>query len=967
MGDSLTLLKGNNLWAISYMISSLKNYPVRNMGIALVLAIGITLPTSVFIWTDSGTNIAVEEFFSENLYQLSVSPKSGQSYESSQMADALNAALGSPLVERADTIASTVGILQGQSIPEWAYYDMHATNYANRLKDMRVVLVTNELLAVWSSHIPHEGQFSLNLNEVLVSEQFVEYTKQVHNLTITVGSTIDFDLLPHPGADGVSGTPYSTGMVEYKGLLVVGTYRPKTTVDLLAQALPSISRKNWDPMSLYAEPVLGQADSIMMLEERAGQAVVTDVRNRGFFSPVGLIRASTSGLMAHGAANIGKVLESLKTQLELNYSRINIKGLVFVWQLVDHVNTFLQSQILTIVVFPVLVMSLMLTVFTSETSVSRRKGEISALRSKGASFNQVFATFMWESVFLALLGLLLGVGLAILFAPLIGSSVGFLVFDLGLYALYVSHLSIPPIALVIASVIAVCLPGAYLLHVARRIDVSEVGQPTEETVDAATEAGTLSRYSLGLGCILVLLIVLPSVLNPVGPAAIGEILLATILLFVASYVGSRAMRLVTARISSGTSFLLGEKSLYMSQSLRKRKGQFIPLMVILTLTLTTTSMMLVQASSFESTVLSELGYAIGADARVESTGYSIYYNDSLMQFPGVFRITPVIETWAMVGSNTFNLEGVDAHLYSRIGVFSASSFVSGTPTEVLTELAETPQGIVISSHYSRLWDKSVGDVITVSYGSPLGTVTRPFTVVGVMNSAPGFGLAYTGDAAGVTFASQFGFQVDNEGFALVNLDLLYEEGHLEEPKFFLVDSVANSDISQFVSTVGQMRGLKVYTIETYDLASQSYSVRLFLSGIQGLTAVSLVLCASMGLASITLFLGSAVIERKQEYALFRSLGATKSQVVSMVFGEFAGSVVAAIGVSVFLGAVFGYVMSLLTFGISPFFPIVGTTLTFPVSVMAGVLMLESIALLGSTLIPAMRASSVDPAVVLRNL
>ena len=161
------------------------------------------------------------------------------------------------------------------------------------------------------------------------------------------------------------------------------------------------------------------------------------------------------------------------------------------------------------------------------------------------------------------------------------------------------------------------LPAAYLLHVARRIDVTEVGQPMTVEADEGAEEGGMRRYGTGLGITIVALMVLPIIANPVGTVAVIEILIATVLLFVASYLGSRAMRLVTARISISTNFLLGEKALYLSQSLRKRKGQFIPLLVILTLTLTTTTMMLVQTASFEQTMYSELDYAIGADMRIE--------------------------------------------------------------------------------------------------------------------------------------------------------------------------------------------------------------------------------------------------------------------------------------------------------------------------------------------------------------
>jgi len=87
----------------------------------------------------------------------------------------------------------------------------------------------------------------------------------------------------------------------------------------------------------------------------------------------------------------------------------------------------------------------------------------------------------------------------------------------------------------------------------------------------------------------------------------------------------------------------------------------------------------------------------------------------------------------------------------------------------------------------------------------------------------------------------------------------------------------------------------------------------------------------------------------------------------MVFGEFAGSVVAAIAISVFLGVVFGYAMSILTLGLSPFIPVLPEVLSFPFMMMLVVLSLESVVMLMSTYLPARRAGSTDPASVLRNL
>ena len=66
------MLKGNRLWAIGYALTSLKTFKVRNMGIALILAISVAIPTTVFAWTDTGTRLAVEDYFDNNAYQFSV-------------------------------------------------------------------------------------------------------------------------------------------------------------------------------------------------------------------------------------------------------------------------------------------------------------------------------------------------------------------------------------------------------------------------------------------------------------------------------------------------------------------------------------------------------------------------------------------------------------------------------------------------------------------------------------------------------------------------------------------------------------------------------------------------------------------------------------------------------------------------------------------------------------------------------
>jgi putative ABC transport system permease protein len=123
----------------------------------------------------------------------------------------------------------------------------------------------------------------------------------------------------------------------------------------------------------------------------------------------------------------------------------------------------------------------------------------------------------------------------------------------------------------------------------------------------------------------------------------------------------------------------------------------------------------------------------------------------------------------------------------------------------------------------------------------------------------------------------------------------------------------------------------------------------------------------MGLASIMFFLGSAVLERKQEYAVMRALGATRRQLVTMVFNEFALAVLAATIISLFLGILFGYAMSLMTIGVAPFSTSFAPVLVIPFEWLTLTMVAEVIVLILSCYLPARKAGMVNPASALRNL
>ena len=961
-------LKGNRLWPLNYALASLNNSKVRNMGIALILAISVAIPTTVFAWTDTGTQLAVEDYFADNAYQLSVQNVPGN-FDYSHLYNAQTLLQNNPYVEYMHITPSTVGILRVDGVtPEWEEYRMTATNYAFGIKDGRVISVTPEILDVWKTVFSYKGNFTLNPGQIIVSQLFCDSAYNVTHgqVDIQLGSKIGIDVLRNR-YEPVGSRPFDPLLLDrqiIRNLTVVGIYEVQRA-SVISLSFPSIQRANWDIL-LPPTGVLGLTDAVLIRQDDLGAETVSKIIKNGFFSPVGFIRGSAQGLIKANPALAAVHMLSLKSLIQESDDQLSVIGLDNIQNLQSYISTYLASQVLIILALPIMVMSLMLTVFTSETSVSQKKGEISALRAKGASFNQIFAGFIWESLILSVLGFLIGLTLTYYMSPLMGSSTGLLTFDPARFSRFQSSLVIPGQALALAGAIAMFLPAAYLVHVSRRIDVTEIGQPTTRSTYEIPEEVNIKTYAAGLGVVLVILVIVPLLITPTGQTALYLILMATLILFAASYLGSRAMRLATANASERVTRIIGEKKLYLTQSMRRRKGQFIPLLVILTLTLTTTTMMLIQTASFKDTLQNEAYYAMGTDVRVYTAPHALDWGNTFSNYDGFKASTPVIETLSYVGTEAFYLEGINASVYQEIGDFKQTSFVGASSNTILTGLEHKDDGIIISEDYETLFNVTIGDNLVIRATGSFGEIYIPFEIIGTMRSAPGFGMASTRDLLGVPYGSYFDFQPGRGGFALVNLDYLSNATGIAQTRTFFFGVTSLTEASAFVSTLNAIPYTDVYTHDTIQFGPDTVT-GLFLAGVEGLTMISYFMCAAMAISAIVLFLGSAVIEREPEYALFRAIGATRRQVVSLVFGEFAGSVFAAVLLSLFLGVVFGFTAVLLTFGISSIWPILGKVLTYPFYVMFITVTLECVTMIIACLYPARQAGNTNPAEVLRNM
>jgi ABC-type antimicrobial peptide transport system permease subunit len=959
--------KGNRAYGLSYALSALKANPSRAITLALTLSLGISLFASTMVWGDTGIFVSMYNYLDNHMYQVQVASDPGFPQALSQAETYMN---HSRFVEETYRVNSTVGLVWASNISDSWIYDIDDPVYSSGVKDCRVVFVDNEFLNKSAFEFTYEGAFALGQNEVIVSRMFIAYVEQVFDVTLQINDTIDVDLLTGDVVYSSEGNMIAAplgmlGRMRVTNLKIVGIFDLRTYDTMIERALPSYKqgRANWAITNLRY-PVLGLRDGILMSKDQIPAGSLSD---SGFFPQTMLVRFSASALAADGPRNVARNLFELTVRTEELYN-ITWSGQDKIWEIQGVVDAYVATLNLSILAFPIILLALFFSVFAADTFMAPRSVEIGVLRSKGASYSQVSSVFLWESAVIAALSVGLGILFSILFAPLIPSTSNFMSFDWNIYLFYLSH-TVVSFNTIIRAIGLIVLPSLlFILYLARKAASTEISLTLAEATEDSTEQSEAQGFTIGASIFLLLIVVVMMYILPRHPLLfLMELGMGTAAWFFIAYNGSRISRAGLARVSMRLSSILGQKNLIAAGYLRKRKGRIIPLMVVLALTMSSTIAFAVQSESLKVDLNREVTYAIGSDLRIDSTKLEFNFSQSIETYDGVSSAMPVLRTWARLGPDMLSIEALHPLDYESIGKFAPSSFRGESPNSVLAALAAVPNGIVISEYHAARWNKTVGDSLTLEMTGVGATQLVTFEVVGMVFSAPGFGYASHTDVPYSPLGAGFGFSSGYDGFALANLEFIEGAIDKHEATLFMADLTDNANRTLLLEELSGLPGVNANTPETFDLKANSLQTALFLNTIEGLFSIGFVMSLILSVFALSISLGSVVRERRKEYAIMRAIGGSKRQVVSMVFSEFSGVVIASLVLSLVLGVVFGFVMGFLVNVMSPFSRTLSASIAFPMDLLTIVLFIEILTMIIGAYLPAREASETDPAVVLRNM
>lgn len=546
--------------------------------------------------------------------------------------------------------------------------------------------------------------------------------------------------------------------------------------------------------------------------------------------------------------------------------------------------------------------------------VAQRTRELALLRAVGASRRQVLGTVMGEALATGIIGSLLG------FAAGAGLAQG-------LFALLDAFgVGLPPGALVIRSstfVIALLLGTVLTTLVALVPAIRGTSVPPVTALQAvaappAPKYGKLRHVAGGLVFVAGVAGLVVSLSGGADITVVGGAAVVTLL--GASFLAPLLTRPLLKVLGSPVAAARGIQGQLASENALRNPRRTAATASALMIGLALVAFIQIMATSFNASAEAAIDESFVGDFQIAQGGFAPPSGDP---GPALEDAVDAVDGVALATTQRFGQAQVDGE-DQFVAAFDGTELDRILALDYVTgdALAFTSGGLAVSEDIAEDADLAIGDVVPVAFADETVELT-----LGAITAASPFTGGWLIDAASVPEgALQFG-----------GMFVALEEG---------------ADAATAREGVEQV--LQAYpTLQLQDLTEVKEDISASIGQLLGLVSALLGLSVIVALFGIVNTLGLSVFERTRELGLLRAVGATRSQVRSMIRWE---AVLIAI-----LGAVFGLAIGVL------FAWIVITALTdegvlqltIPVLPLVGGMVAAALAGVVAAIIPARRASRVD--------
>lgn len=628
------------------------------------------------------------------------------------------------------------------------------------------------------------------------------------------------------------------------------------------------------------------------------------------------------------------------------------QGLIIMMQLID-----------TVLYIPAIVLSIILISLGADLALRERKFEISVLKAQGASPKQIRSMIYTEVILIALLGEAIGLSLGTFGAAMVLSTYSFMSIDFPTITNAYSSLNIKPWTILTTLVVTLGI----LFFATRKKTNNFIQQEVAiaKTVEKEKKNWFKAVYGDVLFFVVGLIGVLLTVIENTRPnASFGfavillQIFAPILLWYGGAAIVSRLSTKVPEKLDKVLVKIFKDIGVLLKGSLSRRHQNFPRMTVLLCLSVSLGVFAVIQGETGSAELIRRAEFTIGGDMRVDIIGG--YQTLSPTDFVGfedkIETIIPIYYTLFYVGSTPVVCYGVDLTEYGNNAIWHKDS-IEDYPEwkEGLQTLQNNPlRNVGVGVETARTLDIQNNTTFEFTIFNQT-KYTAEATII--VDHAPGeikdLGLGSLGEVFDFfEFDFVFTILVDKQfifNYAPYTYEITRAIINLKPE----VDPVEENLAFEFDSQFDWIVYSQSYEEELVEIR-QREGLRF---GFPGLLTINYLISLIAIVIGVSIFMFMIINQRKKEFAVLISEGASRWQLIKLVLSEVISMALFATMFGTFIGFILGYQFN-------GFFDVFSSSsfnrlLVFPPGILIATIIGSFVIIILATLIPAIIASKTN--------
>jgi len=859
--------------AFRRMWQSRRQYLIYSIGIIVT----ISVISSLTIWSVTSENLAVRDFLRDFDYEVRV-----RSYLPDRLPEIQAWLEDHPLIESVANISYNQAFFNAEDKdPMYRFFPLDNQDDPNNPVSVATLLLPpNSTIKRLKSQFNVVGNFSLELGEVLISEQQADILETIFGEKIVPGMKLNLSVCRNSFDWGVYLFQYQP--THFYNVTVKGIYRRIPSITMLQK---TFSEDFIDNSIIFLYDNLNRADKLKMLDDNGLYPVVT-------------AKCDPNKIASGGINDIIAKLVELEDQITIEQSTalpfILYSPIEELQQSYGRANTIIALMI------PVAVFGILQSLFAINIIIEKMKDELAILKERGGQIIQLLGSTLLEFSIVILISICIAGVLSFILASLI-PSLGVGRFSAENFKDFFTNIEIHLIPFLYTSLAVL---GISLVFVGYK--VNKVLPKTYSERDLAFRDNVekwLAIILLAVGTLAIIIYFLifglkygNSIKNIFNFTETNTeqssivYLLLSIMIILGSVLLGLAAREVLSRLRTIYSKIYKKGGFFIAHNFKKSKHSLNSILIITIILSGTLIFSFSLRDSYKNVELNTNYYNNGADFRIETESTHNAIELSLLLEDGIDDAMSVLKTTGSHGyDEKVTLLGIDAVKYASIGrwidnsfindeVYIPSSYMFRNTTDWLHALNNINDGLIISDGLARENNYMIGDTINIQnilIGSST-YITEQFYITGVIHSAPGFGLA-TGE--------NLELNQPNDHFALMNFRKANEDFEVNNTNLVFASLEDGYQLVDVESNLMEMDDVLVINPSFTNEGFSDKYINNYVPELDSFILTQIIIICFLGFLTITTNISYIISTRRRNSTILSLFGNTRITLTNTILNE----------------------------------------------------------------------------------